>query len=134
MYEVKLGTIIDTVAVAQKFLDRELPASYSRAFGRYFKIVFKENEEYLKIERKKYTQYGEKLLDANGNEQLKLKPENLEIYQEEMKELRDQLVQVELNKIPFDKKRLKTLDTRSYVLMEWIFEEDSGQDNFKEDE
>lgn len=88
----------------------------------------KVNEEYnvaSGIRRKIIDKYKDKKLD-NGN--VKIKKDKIEVYNKEIKELMEQDVKVELEKInPSDLG--ETIKPRTLILIDKILKEESGDDS-----
>jgi len=93
--KIKVRKLVEMKPSLQKLITQDIPVKTAFKVGKTIKVLEKEYEVYEESKRKLFKKYGEENIDGN----LKIKEENIKVFNEDLEELMNIEVDIELQKI-----------------------------------
>lgn len=129
MIEVKINDIVKSIVSFRKLMNMDIKeeghASLSYKWSKIVKIVDSEIEEFYKQNQKLLDTYGDKTEIVNGQQQYKIKDEYIEVFNKEIKELGEQIVKIDKDKVKVEniEKQKISLSPLDFSQLEWLIQE-----------
>lgn len=127
---MKLGTLVNSKESLIKFSKQNLPIEISWELSKLLTKVLPEITSFETLKNNKIISYGETLKDKDGKDtdQVKVKPENEEIFRNEIIELLDKDIELEIpviemkDIIEYNKKLEKKIDMQveDILILNWL--------------
>lgn len=127
---MKLGTLVNSKESLIKFSKQNLPIEISWELSKLLTKVLPETTSFETLKNNKIISYGETLKDKDGKDtdQVKVKPENEEIFRNEIIELLDKDIELEIpviemkDIIEYNKKLEKKIDMQveDILILNWL--------------
>ena len=127
---MKLGTLVNSKESLIKFSKQNLPIEISWELSKLLTKVLPETTSFETLKNNKIISYGETLKDKDGKDtdQVKVKPENEEIFRNEIIELLDKDIELEIpviemkDIIEYNKKLEKKIDLQveDILILNWL--------------
>lgn len=127
---MKLGVLVNSKESLIKFSKQNLPIEISWELSKLLTKVLPETTSFETLKNNKIISYGETLKDKDGKDtdQVKVKPENEEIFRNEIIELLDKDIELEIpviemkDIIEYNKKLEKKIDMQveDILILNWL--------------
>lgn len=127
---MKLGVLVNSKESLIKFSKQNLPIEISWELSKLLTKVLPETTSFETLKNNKIISYGETLKDKDGKDtdQVRVKPENEEIFRNEIIELLDKDIELEIpviemkDIIEYNKKLEKKIDMQveDILILNWL--------------
>lgn len=119
MEDIKIDTLLNSVSAIKELTDKDVPIKTGVALTK----AVREIQEYIDVYEKKnkalYEKYGE--LDEE-TQQIAITDDNIEVFKEEYTTLKDEELDIDIQRINIDDFGDISVKTSTLLLLEWMLE------------